>query len=92
MRCSEWIIKYAEKANSDKFTPLTSASGNHTSGMVYILEVAISALKIDSGKATMAIPVRITDNAVRFSDSNSWIWLMPRISVWVLMMCLVSII
>ena len=36
--------------------------------------------------------VRITDSAVRFSDSNSWIWLMLRISVWVLMMCLVSMV
>ena len=37
---------------------------------------------MESGSASMAMPVRITESEVRFSESKSCTWLMLRLSDW----------
>lgn len=65
---------------SPKLMATTNMSNGHTSITLYHREVAISALKMESGSANTAMPVRITESAVRFSESSSYTLLMLRMS------------
>ena len=76
----ERAIRYTPNTARPKLMPTTNMSNGHTSTTLYHLEVAISALKIESGSASTAMPVRITESAVRFSESSSCTWLMLRMS------------